>query len=74
MNEKRFNELLNNSLFLSLFYNARKQAENKNIPLEAGFMEYGLNKYKTYFLYMCENFKLNKLTELKEFDIKVREM
>ena len=44
MNKKKFKELLNNSDFLSLFYQAREKSEKDNLPLETTFMVIGLNK------------------------------
>jgi hypothetical protein len=72
MRKQLFDSLLNNSTFLSLFYNARKSSEEKNIPLEASFIETGLNTYKTWFFPMCETWGLKNLDQVRDFDKMVR--
>ena len=72
MKEKRFKELLNNSFFLSLFYQARNISEEYKLPLEASFMATGLNKYKTWFTHLCDEWGLENLLEVNEFDMKIK--
>lgn len=72
MKDKRGKELLSYSDFLSVFYNARERSEKKKIPLVAGFMEHGLNKYKHWFFKMCDRWNLKTLTEVIAFDTWVR--
>jgi hypothetical protein len=70
--KKTNDELLKNSLFLSVFYTARKRSEDGTIPLPAAFMEIGLNKYKTWFPKICLEWGIENLTQIIKFDKWVR--
>jgi len=72
MKKELFNKLLNESEFLSLFYQARQQSEQTKTPLEANFICIGLNKYKTWFFKLCEYWGLDTLTQIIEFNEKVK--
>ena len=68
MNKKLFNKLLNNSHFLSVFYQARDNSQKQNIPLEASFIECGLNKYKNWFPKICLVWGINNLVQIAQFN------
>jgi len=68
MNKKQFNNLLNNNLFLSLFYQAREKSDLDNLPLENCFMELGLNKYKNWFPKICLSWGVDNLIQIKQFN------
>lgn len=72
MDKKQFNNLLNNSNFLSLFYLAKEKSELDNLPLEGCFMEIGLNKYKTIFPKICLAWGIDNLGKIKQFYVQVR--
>lgn len=74
MNKKKFDRLLNTPLFLSLFYQARKRAEDNKIPLIGAWMELGMNKYKEYFFKLNEDWGITNLTQIIEFDTMVRKL
>jgi len=72
MNKNKFKELLNNSHFLSLFYQARIKSEKDNLPLETTFMAVGLNKYKEWFPQICLSWGVDNLIQVKQFNQKVK--
>lgn len=72
MNKKLFNNLLDNNLFLSLFYQARIKSEKDNLPLETTFMAVGLNKYKQWFPQICLSWGVDNLIQVKQFNQKVK--
>lgn len=68
---KRFDRLMENSHFLSIFYQARDKSERENLPLENCFMEIGLNRYKEWFPKMCLSWGITNLTQIRKFNEKV---
>jgi hypothetical protein len=68
MQDKRGRELLGYPEFLSLFYQARERMSKMNVPLEAGFIEIGLNKYKHWFFRICDRWNLADVSEIGAFD------
>lgn len=74
LSKKKFDKLLHTPMFLSLFYQARKRAEENNIPLAGAWMEIGMNKYKEYFFKLNEDWGITNLTQVVEFDIMVRKL
>jgi len=71
MNKKLFNNLLANSNFLSLFYQARDKSNKDNQALENCFMEIGLNKYKEWFPQICLAWGIDNLVKVNQFNKQV---